>query len=59
MLAPHIEDHPDVPFAARRAGRADGLPVLSEPEARADHGIEPYLGREAEGEPEAPYLSPP
>src|SRR5215211_135204 len=55
MLAPHIEDYLYVSLAARRARRGDGLAVLAQPEARADHGLQLYLRRYPERELEALY----
>src|SRR5215211_4421495 len=55
MLAPQIEDYLYVSLAARRARRSDGLAVLAQPEARADHGLQLYLRRYPERELEALY----
>ena len=52
---PVVEDHLDVSFASCRAGGCDGLPVLCESEAWANHGIEVYLWRDPHREPEALY----
>src|SRR5215211_4108492 len=55
MLAPQIEYYLYVSLAACRARRGDGLAVLAQPEARADHGLQLYLRRYLERELEAPY----
>src|SRR5215212_5063490 len=54
-----VEDHSDVAVAAGRARSADGFPVVAQPEARTDHGLELYLRGEAERQLEALDPLPP
>src|SRR5215213_10204997 len=54
-----VEDDFYVPVATGGSRGGDGLPVVPELEARADHGLEAYLGRHVERQLEALYALAP